>query len=53
MVDLLKICHRFKYPTLDELADKFVNFGPITKSKVLVLDMDETLIHAKFLTDTD
>jgi Dullard-like phosphatase family protein len=25
-------------------------FGPPTKNKVLVLDMDETLIHAKFLT---
>lgn len=26
-----------------------MNFGPQTKSKVLVLDMDETLIHSKFL----
>ena len=51
MIDLLKICYAFKYPSLDELAGKFVNFGPVTKNKVLVLDMDETLIHAKFLTE--
>lgn len=52
-VDLLKVCARFKYPTEDELRDKFVNFGPRKKDKVLVLDMDETLIHAKFLTNPD
>jgi hypothetical protein len=26
-----------------------VNFGPQTRAKVLFLDMDETLIHAKFM----
>ena len=26
-----------------------ISFGPQTRSKVLVLDMDETLIHARFL----
>lgn len=50
MIDLLKICSTFKCPSLDELADKYVTFGPKVKGKVLVLDMDETLIHAKFLT---
>jgi len=34
---------------MDELRDKMVNFGPQTRAKVLVLDMDETLIHAKFM----
>jgi hypothetical protein len=51
MVDLLKVCSAFKQPSMDELAGKFVYFGEVTKSKVLVLDMDETLIHAKFLTN--
>jgi TFIIF-interacting CTD phosphatase-like protein len=27
-----------------------VSFGPVTRAKVLVLDMDETLIHARFLS---
>jgi hypothetical protein len=29
-----------------------VNFGEKTKTKLLILDMDETLIHAKFYTET-
>lgn len=53
MIDLLKICSAFKYPTLDELENKFVSFGEVTKGKVLVLDMDETLIHARFLSGND
>ncbi len=48
---MLKFIAQFKYPSLQELESKFVNFGPPTKNKVLVLDMDETLIHAKFLTN--
>ena len=27
--------------------------GEKTRTKILVLDMDETLIHAKFLTDEE
>ena len=50
-IDVLKIIAQFKYPSLQELESKFVNFGPPTKNKVLVMDMDETLIHAKFLTN--
>ena len=53
MIDLLKVCAHFKCPSMDELRDKMVNFGPQTRAKVLVLDMDETLIHAKFLLTPD
>lgn len=49
MVDLLRVCAQFKQPSLDEIQDKIVSFGPPSRGKVLVLDMDETLIHAKFL----
>jgi hypothetical protein len=49
MIDLLKVCSHFSCPSIDELSMKFVNFGQPTRQKVLVLDMDETLIHAKFL----
>ena len=49
MIDLLKVCANFKCPPLEDLRDKQVTFGPQTRAKVLVLDMDETLIHAKFL----
>jgi len=27
-------------------------FGPVERPKVLILDMDETLIHAKFFQET-
>lgn len=50
MVELLKVCSKFACPPLEELAPKQVKFGAATRSKVLVLDMDETLIHARFLT---
>lgn len=30
-----------------------INFGPATKSKLLILDMDETLLHSVFKTMTD
>lgn len=50
---MMKVCAHFKCPTMDELRDKMVNFGPQTRAKVLVLDMDETLIHAKFLLTPD
>ena len=46
---MMKVCADFKCPTMDELRDKMVNFGPQTRAKVLVLDMDETIIHAKFM----
>ena len=49
MIDLLKVCAHFRCPALEDLRDKMVTFGPQTRAKVLVLDMDETLIHAKFL----
>jgi hypothetical protein len=49
MIDLLKVCSHFNCPTIEELSPKFVNFGAPTRAKVLVLDMDETLIHARFL----
>jgi TFIIF-interacting CTD phosphatase-like protein len=49
MIDLLKVCSHFSCPSIDELSMKFVNFGQPTRAKVLVLDMDETLIHARFL----
>lgn len=53
MVNLLKICSHFKPPTDEEINAKAVEFGVPTRGKLLVLDMDETLIHAKFLKKSD
>jgi hypothetical protein len=50
MKDLLRLCASFKVPTIEELNSKFVNFGVQKRGKVLILDMDETLIHARYLT---
>jgi TFIIF-interacting CTD phosphatase-like protein len=49
-IDLLRVCAQFRCPAPEELAPKLVRLGKKERSKVLVLDMDETLIHAKFLT---
>jgi len=48
MIDLLKACSLLPYPTMEELAPKMVKFGPKTRQKTLILDMDETLLHSKF-----
>ena len=34
-------------PTLEKIQELKVEFGPINRQKTLILDMDETLIHAK------
>lgn len=51
MISLLNVCKRLHCPKVEALADKYVNFGPKagTNQKVLVLDMDETMLHARFL----
>jgi hypothetical protein len=37
---------------LETLQSKFVNFGPNPgNKKTLILDMDETMLHAKFLSN--
>lgn len=49
---LLQACMKLKTPTMEELKPKMVNFGKKDSQKVLILDMDETLIHAKFHNET-
>ena len=52
MVQLLNVCQRLHCPRLDTLESKFVNFGPNPgNKKTLILDMDETMLHAKFLAN--
>ena len=50
MIHLLQTCKRLRYPDLSELEGKFVRFGDNPdRKKTLILDMDETMLHAKFL----
>ena len=49
MIELLQVCKRLHCPKIEAIASKMVNFGPTTKSKVLILDMDETMLQAKFI----
>ena len=37
---------------MEDLASKMYHFGEVTRQKTLILDMDETLIHAKFHQET-
>ena len=50
MIDLLNVCKRLHCPKLESIASKYVYFGNESKmNKVLILDMDETMLHARFL----
>lgn len=50
---LLKACSLLRYPPKSELAPKMVKFGPKIRQKLLILDMDETMLHTKFFNVTD
>ena len=52
MVQLLKACSTLKMPTMEELEPKLYRMGEVTRQKTLILDMDETLVHAKFFQET-
>lgn len=54
MIDLLNVCKRLHCPTLESIQDKFYKMGPKDgNKKVLVLDMDETMLQAKFITSQE
>lgn len=54
MVNLLKACAHLKPPSAESIEKKKVMLGEGSrKMKTLILDMDETLIHAKFHTETE
>jgi predicted HAD superfamily phosphohydrolase YqeG len=54
MVNLLKACAHLQPPSLEEIEKKKYMLGEESrKMKTLILDMDETLIHAKFHTETE
>ena len=50
MIELLNVCKRLHCPKIEAIASKMVCFGENPpKSKVLILDMDETMLQAKFI----
>lgn len=50
MIELLNVCKRLHMPRSEALKDKFYNMGKRDgNKKVLILDMDETMLHARFL----
>jgi TFIIF-interacting CTD phosphatase-like protein len=54
MIELLNVIKLLKAPKLEDIKHKFVSFGPRQmNSKVLILDMDETLLHARFLQNEE
>jgi len=52
LIELLRACSLLKYPAIEDLASKMVSFGPKHKQKLLILDMDETMLHTKFEVNT-
>lgn len=51
LIELLKAFSLFKVPNMGELKQKMVRFGPMVRQKLLILDMDETMLHTKFFTN--
>jgi hypothetical protein len=49
------MCKRLHKPKIDSIKSKLVKFGDNeAKLKTLILDMDETMLHAKFIqSDSD
>lgn len=49
------MCKRLHKPRVDSIKSKMVKFGENEgKLKTLILDMDETMLHAKFIqNDSD
>ena len=48
MINLLRVCAMLKRPSPEQIEQHKVYLGPKEKSKLLILDMDETLLHSKF-----
>lgn len=48
MINLLIFCTMLKKPHPHEIESRKVRLGPQTCSKLLILDMDETLLHSSF-----
>lgn len=44
--ELLKACKILDPPTAEEINSREVTLGELKRQKVLVLDMDETMLHA-------
>lgn len=52
LTELLKLCKNFPEPTSEQLKEKALTFGDKKRHKTLILDMDETLIHAEILPES-
>ena len=48
MVNLLIFCTMLKQPEIAEIESRKVHLGPSTCAKLLILDMDETMLHSRF-----
>lgn len=48
MINLLRVCSMLQRPLAEQIEERKVHLGPQEKSKLLILDMDETLLHSKF-----
>lgn len=52
LTTLLKQCKEFPEPTPEQISAKGIEFGDRKRDKTLILDMDETLIHAEILPES-
>jgi hypothetical protein len=46
LIDLFRFTAKFVPPNLDYILKNSVEIGEVTRHKTLILDLDETLVHA-------
>ena len=48
MINLLRACTMLQRPSAEDIEQRKVFLGEATRQKLLILDMDETLLHSRF-----
>ena len=51
LMKMLGYIKNLKKPDIADLNSKMVELGEITRQKTLILDLDETLIHAQIISE--
>jgi len=49
LLNMMGFINKMKKPTDEEILTKAVEFGEITRHKLCIFDLDETLIHSKIV----
>jgi len=49
LLGMMSFMNKMKQPSEEEISKKEVEFGDLTRHKLCIFDLDETLIHSKIV----